>query len=113
MSVISDSNKTYGNDQTEVVIVINSGASVEGALNVGTTAIEIKVGATRLEDREALTLFNNSANTMYWGYTSSVTTSTGTPIFKNQLNTWSVGDSQPIYVISSKANQDARITEGS
>jgi len=107
-----DSNKTYGQDQSETIDILNSGTSLEGTLTVGTSAVEIKVGVNRLTNRELVTLYNSSNSVMYWGFTSSVTTSTGTPIEKNQFVTWAVGDVQTVYVIASSVGNIARITEG-
>lgn len=108
---IQDTDADYGQDQGMVADIINAGGN-QGTLTVGTTAVEAKVGASRLEDRKALTVFNDSNTTIYWGYTSSVTTSTGTPIFKNQMFVWSVGDGQPIYLIADSSGNNIRVTEG-
>ncbi len=110
MGFISDSNKTYFDDQTANADILNS-SGLEGSLSVGTSAIEIKVGASPLTGRKEVTLFNNSNNTIYWGYTSGVTVSTGTPIVKNQFVTWSVGDLLSLYVIAGSAGNNCRITE--
>lgn len=88
-------------------------AGVHGILTVGTTAVEVKVSTTRLSNRKCVTLFNNGSVTMYWGFSNTVTTSNGTPIFKNQSVYWEVGPNLAIWVISSLANQEARITEAS
>ena len=112
MGGISDSNKTYNDDQTAVADVLNI-EGTQGTLTVGTTAVEVKVGVNKLTGRKTVTLFNNSNSTIYWGYTNVVTTSNGTPIFKNQTIIWNVGDSLSIYVIAGNANNNTRITEGS
>lgn len=101
---------TYFDDSPKVADVLSQGG-IEGSFTVGTTALSLKVGASILEGRKSLTLLNNSNVTMYWGYTNAVTTSTGTPIFKNQFVTWSVADSQPVYIIAGTAGNNARITE--
>ena len=108
---ISDSNKSYFDDQSAVADILNNNGP-QGALTVGTTAIEVKVGVARLEGRKSITLYNNSNATIYWGYTSGVTTSTGTPIKKEQQVTWAVGDTQTIFVIAGSTNNNTRITEG-
>jgi hypothetical protein len=90
---------------------ISNNGGTQAALTVGVTAVEVKVGGSALTNRKSATLFNNSNNTIYWGYTNAVTTSTGTPIFKNQYVEWSVGSSTSIYVISASAGNDTRITE--
>jgi hypothetical protein len=105
-----DSNRTYGEDQSAVVDVIND-SGVSSALIVGTVAIEIKVGSSRLQGRKSVTLFNNSNSTLYWGYSPTITVATGSPIFKQQLIEWSVGDAVAIYIIAGNNNNDTRITE--
>lgn len=100
------------NDALKTADILNSGTGVEGSLTVGTSATEAKVGANKLTNRKLLTVHNNSSATIYWGFTSSVTTSTGTPIFKDQVVSWSVGDSQTIYLIAGSAGNNTRVTEG-
>lgn len=90
---------------------ISNNGGVQAALNVGLTAVELKVGGSPLANRKSASLFNNASNTVYWGYTNAVTTSTGTPIFKNQLVTWSVGPNTSIYIIAGSTTNDTRITE--
>lgn len=107
----ADSNETYSGDEQLSVDILNSGNGGENSLTVGTTAIELKVGASRLEGRKLLTIFNNSNDTIYWGFSSGVTTSSGTPIFKNQMYSWSVGDNQGVYLIAGSAGNNCRITE--
>ena len=88
-----------------------SGPGLEGALSVGLTAVEAKVGASVLAARRVLTVFNNSGHVIYWGRTSSVTVSTGTPIFNQQFLTFDAEDIAPIYLISAIAGSDVRLTE--
>lgn len=110
MGFISDSNKSYFDDQVASADVLDHNG-VQGALTVGTTAIEVKVGASSLEGRKVTTLLNNSNSTIYWGYTSAVTTANGTPIFKNQFVEWSAGQNLTVYVIAGSAGNNCRITE--
>ena len=84
---------------------------VQGALSVGTSAVEAKVGASALADRATLTIYNNSNSVLYWGYTSGVTTSTGTPLEKKQFIAFEIGPNTPIFLIAGSASNDARITE--
>jgi hypothetical protein len=89
----------------------NSG--IEGSLSVGLTAIELKVGDTTKDGRTSATLYNNSLNIVYWGYTSLVTTLTGTPIYPKQFISWN--NQQPtsmqIFLIANSSGNDVRITE--
>jgi hypothetical protein len=88
-----------------------SGSGAEGAITLGTTAIEAKVGASALSNRKLLTVFNNSGNTIYWGRTSGVTTSSGTPIYEKQMVSFQALADAPIYIISSSSGTNVRITE--
>lgn len=92
--------------------IINTGTGVQSTLVVGTSAVEVKVGASNLVSRKNVTLFNSSNADIYWGYTNTVSISTGTIIFKNQFISWEVGDQQSIYVIAGSAANTTRITEG-
>lgn len=85
-------------------------AGVYGALSVGTSAVEAKVSTTKLTNRKELTV-TPITNTVYWGYDSSVTTSTGTPIYKGTTAVFSKNIS--IFIISPTAANDTRITEAS
>jgi hypothetical protein len=98
------------NGDLQTADISNSGG-VQGALNVGTSAVELKVGGSPLTNRKCATLLNNSNSTIYWGYTNGVTTSSGTPIFKNQFVVWNIGPSTRVYLIAGSATNDTRITE--
>ena len=95
------------------VLDVSNGAGLEGSLTVGTTAVAVRVGGSNLANRRYVTVFHNDNQDLYWGRTSGVTTSTGTPIFKSQLVTFRVGPDADIYLISNQAGQDVRITESS
>jgi hypothetical protein len=107
---LSDSNKTYGDDKSFVVDIVNE-SGLFGSLTVGTTAIEVKVGTNRLINRKSVTLYNDSNSTLFWGYSNAVTTANGMPIFKGQFVEWSIGDNIPIFIIAGTANNNTRISE--
>lgn len=65
---------------------------------VGTSAVEAKVGASRLTDRESLVLHNLGGKTVYVG-PSGVTASTGVPLFKNQTMSMPAGDAIGVFLI--------------
>lgn len=90
---------------------VNHGG-VNGAITVGVSAVEAKVGASKLTNRKLLTIFHNGSNNLYWGYSNAVTTANGTQIFKNTMLVLPVGDGTSIWLISNIAGQDVRITEG-
>lgn len=82
---------------------------ISGALIVGTTAIEVKVGASRLLDRKGIMLYNNSNQAIYWGG-AGVTIATGIPLAKGEPVIISIND-VALFVIGSQANQNARVVE--
>lgn len=91
---------------------ISDNGGDQAALTVGTSAVELKVGASALANRKACTFIHTSGNgKIYWGHTSSVTTANGTPITKNALYEWPCGPGTSIYLISDTAAQSGRITE--
>lgn len=110
MSGINNNDADY-NDEGLVSDII-TGGGIQGALTVGTSAIEVKVSTSRLTNRKSLTLHNNSSVTIYWGYTNAVSTTTGTPIYANQIATWAISDTQAIFAIAGTASNNTRITEG-
>lgn len=91
--------------------ILNSGTGTQGALTVGTSAVIVRVGGSNLANRKLLTLHNNSLVTLYWGYTSGVTTANGTPLFSGQMSGWAVGPSQNVYIIAGTAGNNTRVTE--
>lgn len=81
------------------------------AQSVTTTAAEALGAATILANRKSLTITPTNG-TVYWGFSNAVTTTTGTPIFKNQCMSFAVGANVHVYVIAG-ATTDCRMTEGS
>lgn len=80
------------------------------AQSVTTSAAEALGGATILANRTTLTILPTNG-IIYWGYTSGVTVSSGTPIFKNQLLAFTgLTNAIHIYVIAA-STVDARISE--
>jgi hypothetical protein len=82
---------------------------LEGSLSVSTSAVELKVGGSKLANRKLVTAIPDG--TIYWGYTSGVTTSTGTQIYKDQYVIWSADDTCTIYLITASGTKNVRITE--
>lgn len=87
-----------------------AGGGVQSSLTVGLTAVEVKVGASKLANRKIITIMPINRD-MWWGYTSGVTIATGTPVFKNQTLTISASDTCTVYLITDQAAKEARITE--
>ena len=108
-----------GSDETLIASVssnnelnINDGIKtqlINSSLVVGLTAIEVKVGATRLSNRKGVILYNSSNRTMFWGGVG-VTTSSGIPLNKGESITIRNED-VALFVITDTAGQDARVLE--
>ena len=79
-------------------------------ITVGTSAIELKVGSSKLDGRKIVCV-QPKGRKVYYGYDSSVTTSTGTEVFKNQTLYIPVGPDQEIWLIGSQSGIDVRISE--
>lgn len=84
-------------------------AFVGGSLSVTATAVEAKVGASRLERREFLVIHNSSNNTVYYG-PDGVTTATGVPLLKDQTVGLPVGDIA-VFVIAVAGTNTIRVQE--
>lgn len=121
LSVITGkkSDNTYGNAQLtntndlKTADILNSGLGVNGALTVGTTAVEAKVGSSTLTNRKFLTVYNASIVTIYWGFSNAVTTANGLPITPGQQASWDVGSAQQVFLIAGVAGNATRVAEGS
>ena len=112
VSVASIDSKLKSNGNTILRATdISDNGGLEGTLIVGTTAVELKVGGSPLANRVLATLYNDSSNTVYWGYTNGVTTANGTPIEKKQFVVWDIGPNTSVYLIASSAGNNTRITE--
>lgn len=86
------------------------GPGLYGSLSVSTTAVEVKVGASVDEDRQVVTVQPLDGD-IYYGYNSSVTTSTGTKIFQGQFFPFEASRRLSIYLIAESGTVDVRITE--
>lgn len=85
------------------------GPGVSGSMSVS-TVVEAKVGASRLEDRKVLTLQPTDGD-IYFGYSASETTSSGTKIFMGQVYPLEATDSLPVYIIAASGTVNVRVTE--
>jgi hypothetical protein len=79
-------------------------------LTVTTTPQEAKVGITALEGRQTLRVFN-TGSTIYWGYTNTVNSTTGEPIFKNQGITFSYGPDIKVWLVTASGSSPAQVRE--
>ena len=94
---------------TEAVNVINS-SIITTVLTVGTSAVEVKVGASRLANRRMIIVSNTGTGIIYYG-ASGVTSNNGMPIYKKQTLMLDIGD-VPLYLIALTAGNTIRVSEG-
>lgn len=90
--------------------VLNT-AGQNRAQSVTTTAAEALGAATILVNRKSLSI-RPTNGIIYWGFIIGVTTTTGTPIYTNEVFTISATDNLHIYVIAAQTT-DVRISEAS
>ena len=77
---------------------------------IGTTATKVP-GYGQLFNRRALQIYNNSANTIYYGG-SDVTVVNGIPVTPGSFsNVFDCGYNMIVYAIASQANNNIRILE--
>jgi hypothetical protein len=100
---------TANNDLSVSDRINDSGVQAE--LTVGTSAVAVRVGGSNLATRKVVTAMPKD-NSVYWGYTNLVTTTTGTRIFKNQMVVWDIGPDLDIYLIADAAGKAVSISEG-
>jgi len=89
---------------------VNNSAYLSGAVSVGTSAVEAKVGASRLEDREMVRIYNNSSQVVFYG-ASGVTVSTGEPIEPGASISLPAGDQIGVFLIVAAGTSDCRVQE--
>lgn len=91
-----------------------SNGGVNGNLNLTThdVAYEAKVGGSRLTNRKSLTVQAKDFD-IYWGYSSSVTTSNGTLLNSGDMIIFDCdpATSFQVWLVASVSNKNARITE--
>jgi hypothetical protein len=86
----------------ELADVDNDGY-VSGPVSVAGTAVEAKVGASRLVGREFITITNKGPKTVYYG-PSGVTSTTGDVLYKGQFVSMPMGDQIGVFVICAGAD---------
>lgn len=98
------------NNQLQTRDVLNTSGQ-NRAQSVTISAAEALGAGTILVNRKFLSITPTNG-TIYWGFTNAVTTTTGTPIFKNQSYTIAATDNVHVYVIAA-GTVDCRVAEGS
>ena len=87
-----------------------NGPATHGSINVTTTAIEVKVGASPFEERKVITI-QPLDGVVYYGYDNTVTSSTGTKLFKSIVFPLEASPSLSVWIIAGTGTVDVRITE--
>ena len=90
---------------------ISNNGGVNGAITVGTSAVEAKVGGSVLSNRKQLIIFHNGSGKLYCGMSPSVTSANGIPIFKNTMLTIPAGSNSHIWLIADTSGNDIRLAE--
>lgn len=97
------------NNELTVVDCANHGG-LHGSLTVGTTAVELKVGGTVLANRKFITM-QATGSKVYWGYSNTVTTATGTRLYRNQTAIFPIGPGTSVFLIADTAGIIVKIGE--
>jgi hypothetical protein len=89
-----------------------SNSYLAGTISVSTTAVEAKVGASRLVNRKFVRIYNNSTTTIYFGPTG-VTATSGEPLFQSQWVEVGVEEGDiPVFMITASGTAaDVRVQE--
>lgn len=87
---------------------IPSVSGVYSELTVGTSAVEVKVGGAMLANRKYVIL-RPKDNTMYLGFNSSVTSTSGIKILKDEFFMLPIG--VPVWLIADGAGKKCSIGE--
>ena len=74
-------------------------------------AMEIKVGASRLQTRKLCHAQIQTGGNVYWGWNSSVTTANGTRFFKHQMKSWPVEKDGQVWLVTAASGVKIRIGE--
>lgn len=98
-------------DGDDVITKGPSTSYVQADVTVGTSAVEAKVGGSRLANRKRLIITNKSNVTIYIG-PSGVTTTTGRPLLKDQQMFTDDGDIG-VYMIAGSSSNTVGVEEKS
>lgn len=86
------------------------GPGTYGNISVTTTPAEVKVGGSAFAERQVVTIQPIDGD-IYFGYDNSVSSTTGTKIFKGQIYPLEATDLLPVWVVAGSGTVDVRITE--
>lgn len=83
---------------------------VTGSVSVGTTEIEAKVGGSPVDDRQIVTIHNKGPKEIFYGPTG-LTSSTGTPLKKNQFACIPVGPDISVFMLTASSSSTVIVQE--
>jgi hypothetical protein len=86
------------------------GPNVYGTISVSTTAVELKIGGSALDERKVI-IIQPLENRIYVGYDSSVTTANGIELSKRQIMTLESSANITVYAIADSGTIDVRVQE--
>lgn len=91
---------------------VNNKTYVSGAITVGAiTAVEAKVGVSRISPREMVRIYNNDSSiTIFFG-ASGVTAATGEPLKPGEAVSIPTGDQLGVFLIAASGSVDVRVQE--
>lgn len=94
------------------------GPSVQGTLSVTSSTVqEAKVGGSRLTDRQVITIQADKDIYVYFGDSTAAAPSSGTVSangfrqYKDSIQTYEAGETQPVYILAVSATASTKIAE--
>jgi len=93
--------------------VLEGSGAVHAVVTVGNSPTEIKAGASRVPDRQAIMIYNDGNQTIFYAPNPSVATSgsnKGYPLYKYQFIIFPVGN-YPWYYICGSSNTSIIVSE--
>jgi len=88
-----------------------TGVGSQAELTIGTSAVKVQAGGSPLADRKLVTVQPRNRS-VYFGFNSSVTASTGTEVFKNQTFSFDVTVTGEVWIVAALAGTLVRVGEG-
>jgi len=83
---------------------------IAATLNVTTSQVHLKVGASPLTARETLIIYNRGSQAIFVG-PSGVNSTTGIRLTTNQMLTLNVGEAISVFAVTNSGNADVTVQE--
>lgn len=87
-----------------------NGPAENAALAVTTTAVVLRAGGSNLENRKVISMQPIDGD-VYYGFSNSVTSSTGIKVFQGEKFFLECADTLDIYIVADTGTVDTRIGE--